>query len=648
MPSVGDVSKRLLIGRKLATDRLQHALLPKRVALPVYSSDALSSVAYATQELLVILTLGGLSYLYLAPWAATAVVVLMVVVVASYRHLVQAHPGGGGSYDAAASNLGTRAGLVAGGASLVDYVFTIAVAVAAAVDNLVSAFPGTHDARLMIAAAVVAVLALATIRGMGQTGPLFAVPTYLFIAGILVTVLWGLGRTVAGDPPTAESAGYDIAPELSDLTVVALVVLLLRAFAGGSVLLTGIGTVASAVPAFRKPRRKNAATTLGVMGVVAVALFAGVTALALVADVRYTRDPCDLLGFACETDPQRTVVAQLSAAVFGDATPVFYIVVGATVLILLLAANAAYQGLPVLGSVLARHGYLPRQLHHQGDRLAFGNAILTLAVAAIVVVMAFEASVSRLVPLYLAGSFLAMTLGQLGMVREWSRRLDGPLRPDERAAARRARLVNGAGAALTAIVLVVVTVADFLAGVWLVFAAVVLVMLVMRGIRGYYEKVEAELSVDEGRSAALLPSRVHAIVLVSRLHKPTMRALAYARSGHPDLLEAITVNTDLAATRALTDEWDRREIPVPLKVLDSPYREISRPVLEYVRGIRRESPRDLVVVYIPEYVVGRWWEQLLHNKSALRLRGRLLFTPGVMVTSVPWQLDSSGPRGESR
>jgi amino acid transporter len=648
VPSLGDVSKRLLIGRRLTRDRLQHALLPKRVALPVYSSDALSSVAYATQEMLVVLTLGGLSYLYLAPWAATAVVVMLLVLVASYRHLVQLCPGGGAEYDAAARNLGPRAGLVAGGAVLVDYVFTIAVAVAAAVDNLVSAFPGLHDGRLVLAAALVAVLALGAIRGMGHTGRLFAVPTYLFAAGILVTVLWGLAQTALGNPPVAESAGFEIEPELSDLTVLALVLLLLRAFAGGSVLLAGVGTVARAVPVFRKPRRTNAATTLALLGGVAVALFAGVTALALIADVRYTRDPCDLVGFPCETDPQRTVVAQVSAAVFGDATPVFVIVMLATVLILLLAASTAFHGLPLFGSVLAQRGYLPRQLHHQGDRLAFGNAIFGMAVAAIAVIVAFQASVSRLVPLYIASAFVAMTLGQAGLVRHWTQQLAGELRADERSTVRRSRLVNAAGGALTALVLVVVVVAEFLAGVWLVLVGTGLVALMMWGIRRYYDKVETELSVDEGRAAALLPARIHAIVLVSRLHKPTMRALAYARSSQPDLLEAITVNVDLDETRALTDEWDRRDIPVPLKVLDSPYREISRPVLEYVRSIRRESPRDLVVVYIPEYVVGRWWEQLLHNKSALRLRSRLLFTPGVMVTTVPWQLDSSGPQGERR
>jgi amino acid transporter len=639
---MGQVSKRVLMGRKLATSRLQQSL-PKRVALPVLASDSLSSVAYATQEILVILTLGGLSYLYLTPWMAAAVVVGMVLIVVSYRQLVQAYPGGGGDYDAATRNLGPGVGLAAASAMSIDYVLTVAVSVAAAVDNLISAFPGMLEARVPIAAGVILFLLAINLRGVRQRGPVFAAPTYLFIAGIVLLALWGLGATLVGTTPVAESASYDVRPELTDLTGVALALLALRAFASGCVAMTGVRAITNGVPSFNPPKRKNAATTLVLMGTVSMALLAGVTALAVIADVRYARDACDLVGFDCADNPQRTVIAQVSAAVFGDGSAAFFYVVLATVLILLVAANTAFGGFPVLSAILAQQRYLPRQLYTRGDLRAFRSGMLLLAIVAGLFIVAFQASVTRLLPLYLVAVFASFTLGQAGMVRHWGRVLAGPLRADERSRANRSRLVSIVGAALAAVVLAVVTITQFTHGVWVVVATAPALYLMMEAVQRYYGKVNAELAVPVDQSTKLLPSRVHAIVLVSRIHKPTLRALAYARVGRPDVLEAITVSVDLAETRALADEWDGRNLPVPLKVLDSPYREISRPVLEYVKGIRRASPRDLVTVYIPEYVAGRWWEQFLHNKSTLRLRRRLLFTPGVMVTTVPWQLESLEP-----
>ena len=615
--------------------------LPKRVALPVYSSDTVSSVAYATQELLVVLTLGGLSVLYLTPWVAAGVVVLMFVVVASYRRLVQAYPNGGGDYEVAVRNLGEPAGLATGAAMLTALVLTIAVAVAAAVDNLISAFPALDGSRLPMAVGTVVVLGVLNLRGLRLGGVVFALPTYLFVVSIVALLIWGLASAATGDTPVAESAEFEVTAELGEVAGLALVLLALRAAAIGGVALTGLGTIVGAAPAFRKPRRQNAATTLLITGVVVVVLFVGVTALAVIAEVRYAADACDLVGFNCADEPQRTVLAQVAAAVFEDGTFGFFLVQLATVLVLLVAALTAFETFPMLGSIMARQRHLPRQLHHRGDRHAFTNAVMVIAAAAIAAVIAFDVSVPRLVPPYVASVFLGIALGQVGMVRHWNRQLSGPLRAAEKTAAVRARVLSGVAAVLTGVVVLVVGVSGFTGGVWLVPAAIAVLYLVMRGIRAHYVRVETELAVGDDSGGMLLPSRVHAIVLVSRLHKPTMRALAYARSGHPDLLEAVTVNVDVAVTRALTDEWDRRGIPVPLKVLDSPYREINGPVLDYVNGIRRESPRDLVVVYIPEYVLGRRWEQMLHNKSALRLRTRLMSTPGVMVTMVPWQLLST-------
>jgi amino acid transporter len=487
----------------------------------------------------------------------------------------------------------------------------------------------------------IVVLGVLNLRGLRPGGVVFAVPTYLFVVSIVALLVWGLVSAATGDPPVAESAEFEVTAELGEVAGLALVLLALRATAVGGVALTGLGTIVGAAPAFRKPRRQNAATTLLITGVVGAVLFVGVTALAVIADVRYAADPCDLVGFDCTAEPQRTVLAQVAAAVFEDGAFGFFVVQLATVLVLLVAAITAFETFPMLGSIMARHRHLPRQLHHRGDRHAFTNAVVMIAAAAIAAVVAFDMSVTRLVPPYVASVFLGIALGQAGMVRHWNRQLSGPLRATEKTAALRARILSGLAAVLTGVVALVVGVSGFTGGVWVVPAAIAALYLAMRGIRAHYVRVETELAVDDRSGGTLLPSRVHAIVLVSRLHKPTMRALAYARSGHPDLLEAVTVNVDVAAARALTDEWDRRGIPVPLKVLDSPYREINGPVLDYVNGIRRESPRDLVVVYIPEYVLGRWWEQVLHNKSALRLRTRLMSTPGVMVTMVPWQLHST-------
>jgi amino acid transporter len=641
--SLGDIARRLLLGRKLASSRIDHTLLPKRVALPVFASDPLSSVTYATQEILVILTLAGLSYLFLAPWVALAVVVLLVVVVLSYRQLVHAYPTGGGDYEVAATNLGSNAGLIVASALLVDYVLTVAVSVSAGVDNLISAVPAVGDRRVGIALILVVVLAALNLRGIRESGTAFAIPTYLFVLGVVSMILWGLGRTVLGNPPVADSVQYEVEAEMTGLGGIALAFLALRAFASGCTALTGVEAIANGVPAFRKPKSKNAATTLALMGGLSIVMFSGITALAMISHVRYTENPCDLVGFDCETVPQPTVIAQVAAAVFGEGTLPFYYIQAAAALILVLAANTAFNGFPLLGSVLAQHRYAPRQLHTRGDRLVFSNGIVLLSVFAGLLIFAFDASVTRLIQLYIVGVFTAFTLGQTGMVRHWNAILRGPVTPEEKRRILRSRAINTIGAVMTGTVLVIVTITKFTHGAWIVFVAMPVLFLLMRGIRRHYDNVSAELAAEDkdGSGAGLLPSRVHAIVLVSKIHKPTLRALAYARVGRPDVLEAVTVNVDLDETRALTDEWDKRNLPVPLKVLDSPYREITRPIIDYVKSIRRSSPRDIVTVYIPEYIVGRWWEQLLHNQSALRLKGRLLFTPGVMVTSVPWQLASS-------
>ena len=649
MPSSTSWVKRLVLGRPFRSDRLGETLLPKRLALPIFASDPLSSVAYATQEILLILTLGGLAFLHLAPWVGLAVAVLLTVVVLSYRQVVRAYPSGGGSYEVASRNLGRSAGLVVAAALMVDYIMTVAVSVAAGVDNIISALPELNPYRVAINLGFVAFLTAMNLRGVRESGRTFAVPTYAFIAGVLLMIAVGLIRTVLGDAPVAESAGYDIRPEQVGLSTLAVAFLVLRAFSSGCTALTGAEAISNGVPAFRKPKSHNAAVTMLLMGGISVVMFVGVTALALIANVRFTEHTCDLIGFAgnCETDPQRTVIAQLAAAVFGgDQTFFFYYIQAATALILILAANTAYNGFPLLGSILAQDRYLPRQLHTRGDRLAFSNGIVVLAAIAGGLIYAFDGSATRLIQLYIVGVFTSFTLCQAGMVRHWNRELAHAETGAERRRVHRARWINALGACFTGVVLVVVLITKFTHGAYLVVIAIPLLYLMMRAIHRHYDRVREELRA--GTDAETLPSRVHALVLVSTLHKPTLRAISFARATRPDTVAAITVNVDDSETRALQREWDARGMKIPLKVIESPYREVTRPVLDYVKNLQRNSPRDVVCIYIPEYVVGRWWENLLHNQSALRLKGRLLFEPGVMVTSVPWQLASTTRRDPDR
>ena len=636
------IVKRLLVGRPMDSETLGETLLQKRIALPVFASDPLSSVAYATEEILKVLTLGALAYLYLTPWIALAVVLLLTVVVISYRQVVHAYPGGGGSYEVVTQNLGRSAGMVVAAALMVDYVMTVAVSVAAGVDNIISAVPGLNTHRVVLAVGFVVLLTAMNLRGVRESGTLFAVPTYLFIAGILAMITVGLGRALLGHAPVAESAGFTIRPEHVGLTGFGLLFLALRAFSSGCTALTGVEAISNGVPAFRPPKARNAARTLLAMGAIAVTMFVGITALAVVAHVRVAEHTCDIANFPgdCAADPQRTVIAQLASAVFGGPhSPLFFFLQATTALILILAANTAYNGFPMLGSILARHDLMPRQLRTRGDRLAYSNGIIMLATIAGGLLVVYQASVSRLIQLYILGVFTSFTLSQIGMVRHWNQELKTVSAPGVRGQVHVSRLINAVGASLTGLVLVIVLVTKFTGGAYLVVIAVPLLVLLMRGINRHYARVSRELQPQP--HARQLPSRVHAVVLVSTLHQPALRALAYARATRPSTLTALTVRVDPDETDALSRAWTAADLPVPLTILDSPYREITEPIVDHIARIRRESPRDLVAVFVPEYVVGRWWEELLHNHSALRLKVRLRLVGGVMVTSVPYLLESA-------
>ncbi|MFE7568037.1 APC family permease [Streptomyces sp. NPDC057539] len=647
MSKLTDVPKRILIGRALRSDRLGETLLPKRIALPVFASDPLSSVAYAPGEVLLVLSIAGVSAYHFSPWIALAVVVLMFTVVASYRQNVHAYPSGGGDYEVATTNLGPKAGLTVASALLVDYVLTVAVSISSGVENLGSAIPFVVENKVLCAIGIIVLLTLMNLRGVRESGKLFAIPTYVFVGGVFLMIIWGAFRgLVLNETMRAPTSGFEIKAEHQGLAGFALVFLLLRAFSSGCAALTGVEAISNGVPAFRKPKSRNAATTLALMGGLAVTMFCGIIGLAMATDVKMAESPgTDLLRDGVPVGSgyvQNPVISQVAAAVFGSDTFLFVVLAAATALVLFLAANTAYNGFPVLGSILAQDRYLPRQLLTRGDRLAFSNGIVVLAGAAALLVGLYGADSTRLIQLYIVGVFVSFTLSQTGMVRHWNRHLRTERDPAKRRHMIRSRAINTFGAFFTGLVLVVVLATKFTHGAWVALLGMVIFYGTMTAIRKHYDRVSAEIAAAEGPSDdSVRPSRVHSIVLVSKVHKPTLRALGYAKLMRSDTLEALSINVDPAETKQLREEWERRGINVPLKILDSPYREITRPVIEYVRGLRSENPRDAVSVYIPEYVVGRWYEHLLHNQSALRLKGRLLFTPGVMVTSVPYQLESS-------
>ncbi|PHP51921.1 APC family permease [Actinomyces ruminis] len=649
MRDFADRVKRLLVGRPVASRALGETLLPKRIALPVFASDALSSVGYAPDEIIVTLAAAGLAATALSPWIALAVVGVLVVVVASYRQTVHAYPSGGGDYEVVSTNLGHRAGLLVASALLSDYVLTVAVSISSGTGYLVAAVPSLAAHKVEIAVGIVTLLALINLRGSRESGGAFALPTYLYMGAVGVMAVVGFVQEFTGTLGRAPSAGYEVVAQSGwdqGLTGLAGAFLILRAFSSGCAALTGVEAISNGVPSFRRPKSKNAATTLLLLGIIAAAMLMSVVHLAGAVDVHMAENPATELlddgvplGEGYHQDP---VIGQIAATVFARFPPMFYLVTVVTGLILVLAANTAFNGFPVLASVLGRDEFLPRQLSQRGDRLAYSNGIIVLWAGALAFIIGFQANTNRLIQLYIVGVFISFTLSQIGMVRHWNRELGTATDPAARRRMRRSRIVNGIGVAGTGTVLVIVLLTKFTRGAWITLSVMAVLYLVMNAIRRHYRRLAEEIAISDLHEARLLPAHVHAIVLASRLHRPTLRALTYALSTQPTSIEAVTVDTGDGAADRLLGDWEDAELPVPLTVLDSPFRDLTRPIVSYVRSVRRESPRDLVVVFLPEYLVRHWWEQTLHNQTALRLKTALLFTPGVVVASVPWQLGLPG------
>ena len=607
--SLGSQLKRLLVGKPIPSHLAHHERLSRPVGLAVLSSDALSSVAYATEEILRVLLLAGAAALGAASPIAFVIAAILVIVVFSYRQTIHAYPSGGGAYIVARENLGETPALVAAAALLIDYVLTVAVSIAAGVAAITSAFPNWHVNRVELTLAFVFLLMVGNLRGIRESGRIFAVPTYFFITTILALIAVGTWRALVGDIPSAESSELAVAAA-QPLTLF----LLLRAFSNGCTAMTGVEAVSNGVPAFQPPESRNAAATMLMMAVLSVTMFVGIT----------------LLGHAYHIVPneQETVVSQLARGVFGDRGVPYYAVQAATMLILVLAANTAYADFPRLASILARDRHLPRQFMNQGDRLAFSNGIVGLSVLAGILLVAFGGDTHALIPLYMIGVFLSFTISQAGMVMHW-RRLGDP-------GWRGHAAMNAIGALVTGVVLIVVAITKAHEGAWIIMLLIPIHVVVFRKTRQHYDAVAKQLTL-RGFAPELRKRRNTVLVPISGLQRAVVEAVSYARSLSEDV-RALYVDVDPIATEQLKREWGKWGDGVPLVVLQSPYRSLMEPLLEYIEQVDREAPDDYVTVVLPEFVPARWWHHLFHNQRALLIKGALLFRRNTVVTSVPFHL----------
>ena len=598
--------KRWLVGAPMSLAQARHERLTKTVALAVFSSDALSSVAYATEEILLVLVLAGTAALHLTLPISFAIAGLLTVVAVSYQQTIYAYPSGGGSYIVARANLGATPGLVAAAALLIDYVLTVAVSVAAGVAALTSAFPGLGSHRVLLGVAFITMIAFANLRGVRESGRIFAVPTYLFIVTLSLVVGIGGVRWFWGDLP--------VLPVHHDAQAAAPLTwfLVLRAFSSGCTALTGVEAISNGVPAFRPSEARNAAITMGWMAAILGALFLGISALASAMNLTPSQE--------------QTVVSQLARALFGNGL-FYYLIQGSTVLILILAANTSFADFPRLSSLLARDRYAPRQFRTMGDRLVFSNGIVILAGAAALLIVLFRAETHALIPLYAVGVFISFTLSQSGMVRHWL---------VERSTGWQWRLiVNGVGAVVTAAVTLVIALTKFSHGAWIVVLLIPVMVLAFRAVYHHYEVVAAELSLNHLAEEPPVSNTV--LVLVGDLHMGVIKALRYAQSLSPNP-RAVFVEVDPSWTPRLEERWTKGGCGVPLIVLASPYRSMLGPLLQYIDRIIRQAPNSVVTIVIPEFVPRRWWQHLLHNQTALLVKGALLFRRGVVVVDVPFHL----------
>lgn len=617
---MASILKRLLVGRPLASADESHRRILKVFALAIFASDAISSTAYATEEILhVLVPIAAEEALeYLIP-ISIVVMVLMAIVVASYRQVIYAYPNGGGSYQVSQDNLGEKSSLVAGASLMVDYTLTVAVSISAGTAAITSAFPELRDSRVYLCLGFILILMVANLRGLKESARVFAIPTYVYVLTLAGLIVYGLFRSFTGDleaiAPVEER--YEEFTEGGSLLTGVTLYALMRAFSSGAVALTGVEAISNGVPAFKKPEPRNASITLVWMGAILASAFFGLSVLAHRLQPTLSDD--------------ETVLSIIAGAVWGDGTVLYFLFQAATAGILLLAANTAFAGFPQIASILSRDGYLPRQLHNRGDRLVFSNGIIALSVVAGLLIIAFGGITTALIPLYAVGVFCGFTLAQAGMCRYHQR--------NQAPGWKRGYVINLIGAFTTGLVLVVVVVSKFAIGAWIPVVVIPAIAYALTRVKRHYDRVERALALGDAYRSRRHTHTV--VVLVGRVHRATMAALTYARSLAPDRLVALSVVIEGDEAERVQAEWERYEIPVPLHIISSPYRELTTPVLTYLDDLDAEHENDIITVILPEFVLTRWWEQLLHNQSALVLKGRLLFRRNTVVVSVPYHIDGA-------
>ncbi|HEY3374058.1 MAG TPA: APC family permease [Candidatus Aquicultor sp.] len=600
--------KRTLLGQPIANERAHEERLIKTLALAVFSSDAMSSVAYATEEILIVLVLAGAGALYLSLPIAMAIIALLAILAVSYRQIIEAYPAGGGSYIVASDNLGHKIGLVAGSSLLIDYVLTVAVSIASGVAAITSAIPLLYNYRVELCVVFILLTMLANLRGIRESGKIFAIPTYSFVFGLALLIGVGFFRHYTGH--TFTSGDPIEASMLQPITIF----LVLRAFSSGCSALTGVEAISDGVPAFKKPETKNARTTLLLMAIILGITFFGITELARIYNI--------------VPSATETVLSQLARGVFGTSA-VYYFIQAATALILVVAANTSFSDFPRVSYFMARDGFMPRQLANKGDKLAFSNGIIMLALFSIILVIGFSGNTSKLIPLYAIGVFMSFTLSQSAMVRRWFRvRGKGWIKK---------AIINGLGALTTFTVLMVVAITKFALGAWIVIAVIPILITIFLRIKKHYNKVAQSLTLCNLKPPK--PGKNWVLMCIGGVHCGTLEALRYAKmisSGNS--VNVIYVNTQGEVPTNILEKWETFGFSTPLEVLESPYRDIITPIINRVREIHNANPDDFITIVVPEFVVSKWWEQLLHNQTAFILRTRLMLQPKVIISSVPYQL----------
>jgi amino acid transporter len=598
--------KRVLLGEPLSTAQARHERLSKLTGLAIFASDNLSSVAYASEEILRVLIIAGPAALSLSTPIAVGIVFIILIVIYSYRQTILAYPQGASDYIVAKDNIGPAAGLTAGSALLIDYTLTVAVSVSAGIAALTSAVPTLFPFRVWLCVGAITLIAIGNLRGLRESGRLFALPSYLFIVGLLALIAVGFARYAAGE--VTVSAAAAAAEPVAAVTAF----LVLRAFASGAVALTGIEAVADGVTAFKPPEVVNARAVLAILAVIMTVLFVGTTALADLYDVI--------------PQEHETVVSQLARQVFGGGL-IYYYIQAVSMLILILAANTAFADFPRLAFFMARDGYLPRQFSNRGDRLVFSNGVVMLTLVAAGLIVVFDGDTHGLIPLYAVGVFTSFTLSQASMARRWLR-----LRPPR----WRARVaISTVGALTTGMVLIIIAATKFMDGAWIVIVLIAVLLAMLLTIKRHYESVAGQLSLEGYGAPEEMTHTV--LVLVGDLHRGVVEALQYARALSPSA-KAVYVETDPERTRRLEEKWGRHGLGVPLVVLNSPYRSLLGPLLDYVEHLTSRPGKHVVTMVIPEFIPARWWQHLLHNQTALLIKGALLFRRNVIVTDVPYHL----------